>query len=66
MFGDPSPCSIKALVLDKALNEAHMNHMEYYNKILPRNERKPIGEEKTIQLTRLNIAITHELVVKQD
>jgi len=36
MFGDPSPCSIKALVLDKALNEAHMNHMEYYNKILPK------------------------------
>jgi len=32
---------------------------------LPRNEKKPIGEEKTIQIARLSKAITHELVASK-
>ena len=53
------------LFKDKALNEAHMNHMENYNKNLPSNESDPSGKKKTIQLARLKIAITHELVVSK-
>jgi len=49
MFGDPSPCSIKALVLDKALNEAHMNHMELQQE-LAKHESNPSEKRRPYNL----------------
>jgi len=48
MFGDPSPCSIKALVLDKALNEAHMSHMEYEQAFTKGKQLYFLGKQKKL------------------
>ena len=48
MFGDPSPCSIKALVLDKALNEAHMSHMEFEQAFTKWKQLYFLGKQKEI------------------
>jgi len=48
MFGDPSPCSIKALVLDKALNEAHMSHMEFEQAFTKGKQLYFLGKQKKL------------------
>ena len=48
MFGDPSPCSIKALVLDKALHEAHMSHMEFVQALTQGKQLYFLGKQKKL------------------
>ena len=51
---------------DKALNEAHMNHMENYNKRLPSMKVTHRGLKRLNQLQDEEFAFTQELEVKQD